>query len=125
MHCQTRYGCSFMLVLGHSYRQFGCSFMLVLSHLYRQHGFCFKKIIYRLISGYALDYRGPKAPGSCYYAQLGIPSPYISYILVRSSMKAEPIPSKWCWLALVIALLPDFEMLRLMPDFEKLRLAGA
>ena len=56
-----------MLILGHSYRQFGCSFMLALGHLYTQHGFCFKKIIYRWISGCALDYRGPKVPGSFYW----------------------------------------------------------
>ncbi len=38
-----------------------------------------------------LDYWGPKAPGSCYYALLGSPFPYKSYVRMRSSMKAEPI----------------------------------
>ncbi len=35
--------------------------------------FCFMKIKDRSISGCELDYRGPKAPGSCYYALLGSP----------------------------------------------------
>ncbi len=46
----------------------GCSFM---PELYRKQGFCFMKIIYRSISGCVLNFWGPKAPGSCYYALLG------------------------------------------------------
>ncbi len=37
-----------------------------------------------------LDYWGPKAPGSCYYALLGSPFPYKTCLRVCSSMKAEP-----------------------------------
>ncbi len=48
------------------------------------------KIIYRYISGCVLDYWGPKAPGSCYYALLGSPFPSKSCLRVRSSMKTEP-----------------------------------
>ncbi len=83
-----------MLALGHPYRQYGCFFMLALGHLYRKHGFWCMKIIYRVyrsISGYVLDYWGPKAPGSRYYALLRSQFPYKSCLRVRSSMKAEPI----------------------------------
>ncbi len=37
-----------------------------------------------------LDYWGPKAAGSCYYALFGSPFPSKSCLRVRSSMKAEP-----------------------------------